>query len=310
MIETSDFLMRASEAISTGLSAAWRAKWLAMIFLACQLILAATVAAPMYSAIADHLGKSAVGNELAHGFSSAWLLEFQIVYRNFLKGFSTALAYAGVLFLLLNTVLSAGAFEVFTRGAGAGLHAFGRGVGKYFLRFFRLMVIASGFYFVCFWIFEDLGDKGLRWAFHNSVYGGPLFYLQWLRWAVLAFLVFVVSMIMEYAKADLVRDDHPSVLAALGHAAGFVFSHFGRVLAIYLGLGALGVLTILLYSAFARFFPQDSVIAVFVWFLVAQALMYARWIFRLASWAAEIFFYRAQAHTEPPQEAALADLPA
>ncbi len=302
--------MRASEAISTGLSIAWRAKWLAVIFLACQLILAATVAAPMYSAIAGHLGNSAAGNELAHGFSSAWLLEFQIVYGNFLKGFSTALAYAGVLFLLLNTVLSAGAFEVFTRGPGAGLHAFGRGVGKYFLRFFRLMVIASVLYFVCFWIFEDLGDKGLRWAFQNSVYGGPLFYLQWLRWTVLAFLVFVVSMIMEYAKADLVRDDHPSVLAALGHAAGFIFCHFGRALAIYLGLGVLGALTILLYSAFARFFPQGSVTTVFVWFLAAQALLYARWIFRLASWAAEISFYRAHAHPAPPEEASMVDLPA
>ncbi|HVP44834.1 MAG TPA: hypothetical protein VMS96_15500 [Terriglobales bacterium] len=302
--------MRVAEAISQGIGAAWRTKWLAMIFLACQLVLAAAVAAPMYSAIADHVGKSAVGNELAHGFSSAWLLELQIAYSGFLKGFSTAIVYAGVLFLLLNTVLSAGAFEVFTRGAGAGLHAFGRGVGKYFLRFFRLMVIASALYFVCFLVLQDLGDKGLRWLFSKSVYGGPLFYLQWLRWALLAFLVFVISMIMEYAKADLVRDDHASVLAALGHAAGFVFSHFGRTLAIYLGLGALGALTILVYGAFARFFPQGSALTVFVWFLVAQALMYARWIFRLASWAAEISFYRVHAHTQPAQEASLADLPA
>jgi hypothetical protein len=281
-----------------------------MIFLACQLVLAAAVAAPMYSAIADHVGKSTVGNDLAHGFSSVWLLEFQIAYSSFLKGFSTAIVYAGVLFLLLNTVLSAGAFEVFTRGVGAGLHAFGRGIGKYFLRFFRLMVIASAFYFVCFWVLQDMGDKGLKWLFRNSVYGGPQFYLHWLRWAVLAFLVFVVSMIMEYAKADMVRDDHASVLAALGHAAGFVFSHFGRALAIYLGLGALGALIIVVYGAFARFFPQASVVTVFVWFLVAQALMYGRWIFRLACWAAEVSFYGAHAHTEPPAEPSLADLPA
>jgi len=302
--------MRVSEAISQGLRAAWRAKWLALIFLACQLLMAAAVAAPMYSAMAKHIGKSTVGAELAHGFSAAWLAEFQIAYQAFLKGFSTAIVYAGILFLLLHTVLSAGAFEVFTRGAGAGLHAFGRGIGKYFLRFFRLMVIASACYFLCFWIFEDLGGKGLRWLFRDSVYGGPPFYLDWLRWALLALSVFMVSMVMEYAKAAVVRYDHASVLAALGDAAGFVLSHLGRTLAIYLSLGLLGALTILLYGTFARFFPQNSVATVFVWFVVAQTLLYARWIFRLACWAAEVGFYGPHARTDLAAEAATADLPA
>ena len=302
--------MSASEAISTGLRAAWRSKWLAVLFLACQVLMAAALAAPMYSAMADHLGKSTVGNELAHGFSAAWLTDFQIAYSGFLKGFSTALAYAGILFLLLNTVLSAGAFEVFTRGEGATLHAFGRGIGKYFLRFLRLMVVASIFYFLCFWILQDLADKGLKWLFRNSVYGGPHFYLDWLRWAALAFLVFLVSMIAEYARADMVRDDHSSVLPALGHATGFVFTRLGSVLAIYLGLGALGMLAILLYSTFARFFPQGSALTVAVWFAVAELLMWFRWIFRLASWAAEIAFYGAQSHTAPAAESSTESLPA
>lgn len=303
--------MRTAEAISAGLGAAWRAKWLVVIFLACQLVMAAAVAAPMYTALAEHIGKSTVGNELAHGFSSAWLLEFQIAYEGFLRGFSVAMVYAGVLFLLLNTVLSAGAFEVFTRGEGARMHAFGRGVGKYFLRFLRLMVVASVYYFLCFWIFQDLGGKGLTWAFRDSVREAPHFYLDWLRWALLALSVFVVSMVVEYAKADMVRDDHGSVLAALGHGAGFVFSHFRKTLAIYLGLGALGWVAIAVYSLFARYFPQSSAVTVFVWFVVAQAVMFFRWLFRLASWAAEVAYYGAHAHTEPAEgPAAPAGLPA
>ena len=295
--------MRASEAICNGLSAAWRAKWLAVIFLACQLVIAAAVAAPMYSALAEHIGKSTVGNELAHGFSSAWLLEFQIAYESFLRGFSIALVYAGALFLLLNTVLSAGAFEVFTRGEGAKLHAFGRGVGKYFLRFLRLMVIGSVCYFLCFWIFQDLAGKGLSWAFRDSVYGAPRFYLDWVRWALLAFSVFVVGLVVEYAKADMVRDDHPSILAALGHGAGFVLSHFRNTLTIYLGLGVLAWVAIAVYSLFARYFPQSSAVTVFVWFVAAQALMCFRWVFRLASWAAEVAFYGAHAHTRSAEVA-------
>ncbi len=290
--------MRVTQAISTGLNAAWRSKWLVTIFFAVQLLTAAAVAAPMYSAIADHLGKSALGNELAHGFSSAWLLEFQIAHDTFLNGFSIAIVYAGVLFLLVHTVLSAGAFEVFTRGAGAGLHAFGRGMGKYFLRFFRLMVIGSVLYFLCFWIFQDLCEKGLRLAFRNAVREAPHFYLDWLRWALLALFVFLVSMVIEYAKSDMVRDDHASVLAALGHGAGFVVSHFGSTLAIYLAIGVLGAIIVFLYGIFARYLPQSTAVTVFVWFIVAQLLMWLRWLFRLGSWAAEVNFYGAKRNAQ------------
>ncbi len=302
--------MHVTEAIRTGIRAAWRAKWMAVLFLACQLVMAAAVAAPMYTAIADHVGKSAAGIELARGFSLPWLTEFQLAYAPFLRGFSIAMVYAGVLFMLLHTALSAGAFEVFTRGEGAGLHAFGRGVGKYFLRFLRLMVIGSLLYYVCFWLLQDLAGKGLRWIFErHGVRQAPDFYLDWARWGLLALCVFVVSMILEYAKADMVRDDHEYALGALGHAAGFVFSRPGSTLGIFLGIGVLGALAIGTYSVFARYFPQNSVITVFLWFMVAQALMWLRWLFRLASWAAEVGFYAAHARRDGEAPDALPELP-
>ena len=102
--------MTVLQAISAGLGAAWRNKAVVALFFACNLLLAAAVAAPMHSAIADHLGNSMTANELARGFSASWLTEFQLAYSGFLKGFSIAIVYGGILFLLLNAVLSAGAF--------------------------------------------------------------------------------------------------------------------------------------------------------------------------------------------------------
>jgi hypothetical protein len=285
--------MTASQAILAGLRAAWRTKWMVFLFFAANLVLAAALAAPMHSAIRDHLGNSATAEELARGFSATWLLEFQLVYRAFLRGFSVALVYGGIVFLLLNTALSAGAFEVFTRGEGAGMHAFGRGVGKYAFRFFRLLVIASALYFLVFlawnsgagWLVEKLGEGLVRERWYVMV--------EWLRYALLAFSVFTVSAVTEYAKASVVAHDRPSVLAALGDGAGFVVAHFRRVMAIYVGMGALGALSIFLYAVFARFFPQASVLTVFLWFVVAQAFLWLRWMFRLASWAAAVGYYGA-----------------
>lgn len=299
--------MTVSRAISAGLRAAWRNKAVVSLFFACNLLLAAAVAAPMHSAIADHLGHSMMANELARGFSAPWLTEFQLAYAHFLKGFSVAVVYGGILFLLLNAVLSAGAFEVFTRteraehegggpapaSLGWSMHAFGRGIGRFWGRFLRLTAIASVFYYVLFWFWASRVAQLNRWVFRDSVREAPHFYLEWLRWALLFFCCFVVNAIVDYARAALVTHPDRSTLAALGAGAGFVVGRLGRVMAIYLGLGLLSALAVLAYAAFARFFPQSSVITVFIWFVVAQILLWVRWLVRLSSWAAAVAYYRA-----------------
>jgi hypothetical protein len=252
----------------------------------------------MYTALADHIGHSSVGAELAHGFSSSWLAEFQIAQADFLKSFSIAIVYAGILFLALNTVLSAGAFEVYRQGEGARMHAFGRGIGKYFGRFARIAVLASLFYFIAFWFWQGPAAHLLDRFFENTVAGRWHFYLDWLRWALLLANIIGINAFIEYTRADVVLHEHRSVLAAFGHSAGFVISHFRRVMAIYCTLGVLTLLTIFIYAAFARYFPQSSVGAVLVWFVVAQALLWLRWMFRLSSWGAAVAYYRAHAARE------------
>ncbi len=286
--------MTSTRAIVNGIRHALRTKWMVAIFFGCNLLLAAAVAAPMHTAIADHLGASMVGRELAEGFSAAWLAEFNIAYEAFLKGFSQTIIYAGIIFLLLNTVLSAGAFEVFTRGEGAYLHAFGRGVGKFFGRFARLMILATVLYFVVFWLFNGPLFRGLETMFTGVNPDRWYFYLTWTRLVLLGLVLLVVRAIVDYAKADLVVDEHFSIFAALGHAAGFVVANFFRVLLMYLVFAALAVATIAVYVVFANLMPQHTVATVFIWFVVAQALVWLRWTFRLSNWAADVAFYRAR----------------
>ncbi len=263
------------------------------LFFGCHLLLAAAVAAPMHSAIADHVGRSAVGEELARGFSAAWLTEFQIAYEAFLKSFSIAIVYAGILFLALNTVLSAGAYEVFAGGEGARLHAFGRGVGKYFTRFVRLALIASALYFVVFWIWNDLAVGALERWFEDSTREAWHFRLNLARAALLFASVTLVNLLVEYARADIVVRQPESTLAALGQAAGFFLRRWPFVLTIYLVLGSLTTLALAGYALFARYFPQDRAATILLWFVVAQALFWLRWLFRLSSWGAALEYYRA-----------------
>jgi hypothetical protein len=304
--------MTAFEAMARGWGATRRAPWMVLLLFGCNLLLAAAVAAPMHTAIADHLGHSAVAQDMARSFSAAWLTEFQIAYDPFLKAFSISIVYAGILFLALNTVLSAGAFEVYASGEGAYLHAFGRGIGKFLLRFARVVLVASFFYFVAFWFWQGPAARGLDRLFRDVAAERWHFYLQWLRWALLFASVFVISAIVEYAKADLVIEEHDSALAALGRAAGFVLAHFGRVMSIYLALGALAMLTMLAYAAFARYFPQGNVVTVLIWFVVAQALLWMRWMFRMASWGAAVAYLaphrKAREVTPPPNVVRLESL--
>jgi hypothetical protein len=286
--------MRASEAIAQGLAAARRNKWMVTIFYGCNLLMAAAVAAPMHEAIADHVGNSAAGHTLANSFSAAWLSEFTIADGEFLKNFSVGVMYAGILFLALNTVLSAGAFEVFAAGEGAGLHAFGRGMGKFFGRFARLAVMGSVLYFFAFWIFNGPLEKLIERQLQRAAVTGPWMWLGLLRVALLVASVLMVNALLEYAKADIVVDEHRSAAGAFLHAAGFFLSHFGRVMFIYVTLGLLTTVTIVIYVVFARWMPQYSVATIFIWFAVAQALLWVRWMFRLASWGAAVTYYGAE----------------
>jgi hypothetical protein len=263
-----------------------------LIFYATNLLLAAILAAPLHEAINAHLGHSATAQQLAQGFDMGWLAQFQLANGDLLNHTATLIAWTGVLFLALNTILSAGAFECFAHPEGPSLATFGYGMGRYFFRFARLVLIASVLYFVAFWFWNVVMGDALESAFKNSVHEAPFFYLNWLRYALLFATVFIINAVIEYAKADLVLDDHTSTIGALGHAAGFVFGRFGRVMAIYVALGLLTTVTIVVYAAFARFFPQSNVATVFIWFVVAQVLLFLRWMFRLASWAAELAFYR------------------
>jgi hypothetical protein len=207
--------------------------------------------------------------------------------------------YGGILFLLLNAVLSAGAFEVFARrvdnSPGWSMHAFGRGLGRFWGRFLRLTAIASIFYYVLFWLWASRAAQFNRWLFQNSVREAPHFYLEWLRWGLLFFCCFVANAIVDYTRAALVTHPHRSTLAGLGTGAGFVLGRLARVMAIYLTLGLLAALAVLAYAAFARFFPQSTVITVFVWFVVAQVLLWMRWLLRMSSWAAAVAYYESQA---------------
>ncbi len=286
--------MTALRAISSGLAATWRAKWMVFLFLGCHLLLAAAVAAPMHSAIAGHVGRSGVGEELARGFSAAWLTEFQIAYEAFLKSFSISIVYAGILFLALHTVLSAGAYEVFAGGEGARLHAFGRGMGKYFTRFVRLALIASALYFLAFWIWNDLAVRQLQRWFEDSTREAWHFRLNLARILFLFLSAMLVNLVVAYARADIVVRQRESTLGALGQSAGFVLRHLPAVLFIELGLGSLTALTIAAYAVFARYSPQDSPANILLWFLVAQALFWLRWLFRLSSWGAALEYYRSR----------------
>lgn len=283
--------MTASQAIRAGLASAARNPWMVWIFFGANLLLAAALAAPMHAALSDYLGNSARGQELVAGFSAQWLTEFQLLNAGFLKGFGNALVYGAIVFLVLNTALSAGAFEVLYRGAGATAHAFGRGMGRYCGRFLRLVVIASVLYFLVFWSFHYLAARGVEYLFGQGVHEGAFFYMNWARWILFFLCVGAVNALVDYAKADLVADDHSSVLAALGHAAGFFLRRFWSVMAIYFALALLSGLAVFFYAAFARFFPQNSALTIFLWFLVAQLFLWLRWMLRLAQYAAATAFY-------------------
>jgi hypothetical protein len=130
---------------------------------------------------------------------------------------------------------------------------FFEGGGKFFGRFLRLLI-----YSLILWLgiiivilIFDMILKPITKGGTNEVL---LFYLILVRVVIALLLIFLVKMIVDYARIKIVVEDSRKVFRPLFQAVGFVFRKLGSTLAIYY----LFVLTAAAVSAKSSFSAGDG----------------------------------------------------
>jgi len=236
-------------------------------------------------------GKSLLASDLLQKPNMDVLFEFLTASGTSLGMLVTAGLVLVVLFFLTSIFVNGGILQsmVHQRDHERFAQVFFAGGGKFYGRFFRLSI-----YSLILWI-----PGAILYLILNGILGiftkNPLneqrsFYILLVRIVMAAFLVFLIKMIMDYARIRIAIQDSRSVLRSLLEAAGFVFRKLGKTLALYYLLGLSGVAAFLIYWGIRSTFSAGSLGTIWLGFIISQIFIASRGWLRIAFQAGQLRF--------------------
>ncbi len=237
-------------------------------------------------------GKSLLAADLLQKPNMDVLLEFLTSSGTSLGMLVTAGLVLAVLFFLAGIFVNGGILQslVHRRDHEGFGQVFFAGGGKFYGRFFRLSI-----YSLILWIpgiIVYMIVNGLLGIFtKNSLNEQRSFYIQLVRIAIAIFLVFLIKMIMDYARIRIATQDSRSVLRSMLEATGFVFRKMGKTLALYYLLGLTGVAAFLIYWGIRSTFSAESLGTIWLGFIISQIFIASRGWLRIAFQAGQLRFF-------------------
>jgi len=237
-------------------------------------------------------GKSLLASDLLQKPNMDVLFEFLTSAGTSLGMLVTAGLVLVVLFFLASIFVNGGILQtlVHRRDQEGFAQVFFAGGGKFYGRFFRLSIFS-----LILWIpsiILYLLINGFLGIFTmNSLNEQGSFYAALLRIAIALFFVFLIKMIMDYARIRIVTQDSRSALRSLLEAAGFVFRKLGKTLALYYLLGLTGVAAFLIYWGIRSTFSAGSSGTIWLGFFISQLFIASRGWLRIAFQAGQLRFF-------------------
>jgi hypothetical protein len=249
--------------------------------------------------LSDVIGKRLVAANFLKGFDyetffeliihegEAWHWIFYVAFiLAFLYYWVSLFLHGGILTVLKNRGITG---EMESRNIKFA-PAFFQGAGKYFGRFFRLTIysllvwLAFGvLYFVLCKILKPLEAGGTNEP--------AIFYLFWVRIAILLFLYFLIRMICDYARIRIVAEDSKAVFGSLFQAIRFVFRNFFKTLILYYLVLITGAAIFGIYWIIQKMVPTQTLLPILFAFLIGQIFILSRGWLKIALQAAQLHFY-------------------
>jgi hypothetical protein len=294
--------MSVGSSVRQGLSITRRSTSAVAILFLANLVTAALAAFPIYRGIQRFTGHSLMGQELARGFSVDWLTDFTFNSVGSFDRYATVIVCMGVVSLALNSILAGGVLTRFKAPElKYSLADFFRHTGHYAWRLLRLLVIGLICYWIVFKLLNEMLGRGVdlwtgNWADDRSVFCARL--------AVSLLVVLglgFVNLVMDYARVRLVLEEGTGAIQAFLACLGFSLARLRRAIGVYVvpsfcGLALLGVYRLLfpwgfINATIAGGAHSRVLLALAGLFVVQQVVMFARYWFRVATWASEWAYY-------------------
>lgn len=280
------------KAILHGVRTVNSAKRLVVLLWLALLLLAALAAQPLAGAISNSLAHSKWAQELIRGLDPSWITETIGASRGYVNpSLPGTLGIAFLFALVAHLLVAGGAISVFAADDRRYTAArFFEGCGRYFWRFFRLLIYALiplGAIFAL----NSLLNLAQEKLWKDGMVETPLFYATRARVALLLFLLILLGMVVDYARVRLVVEPGRSAIRAFHWSARFVARHFWKCFSIWILLIGLGALFFLAYDLLARLSSAAGASGVFLLLVVQQLYIASRLWLRLTLWSSQTEMY-------------------
>lgn len=277
-----------------------------------------TLAIPMYHTLQESFGTSLVGERMARGFDYLWWQEFKDEARGIESTFHpsiigkgalldnlqylaqmrflelpSSILILGIIYLIIHTFLAGGIVSVFKPVKPRfTLSGFFQDAGRYFFRFFVLMLFSWGFFLIIGLILFGVFLPVIDGVTHNAISEVGPFTLEILFSIIVLFLVFFVQMAFDYARIRVILEEETDIALTVGKAFGFVFRHLGSTLGLYYLIFLSSIILSVLYILIKGIIPQSHLMTVLLAFLIQQVFMFVLIWIRCWLYSSQIELYR------------------
>jgi hypothetical protein len=257
-----------------------------------HLALAASVALPLGTLVGENVARSVWASDLARHFDLAWAIEAMEFWRG-IPSVTTGYAFAAAaLFAVLaNAFFAGGGITILADESQPYTpRRFYEGCGRFFWRFFRLLLVSLVCYALVMVVNAILAKiAGKIWG--EGMAAAPQVFFGYFRMVLMIGLLALVNMVFDYAKIRIILENRRSAFGAAVWAWKFVFRNFARTAGLFASLLGLGLLFALAYWAVRAVLPESAVGWLLLVALFQQALVLARLWLRLMFWSSQTLVY-------------------
>lgn len=253
--------------------------------------LAFLLSIPIYSLLLDNLNHSIMSDELALGFDYSWYIQFMSLYKNAFEQIPLVIYGVVGIYALVNTFYFGGLVAVFHQQKKNHISDFFYGGVKFWLRFFKVLLIAL-FLFAAVFKLNDLSGDLIDWAFRDTENALTDAVLRTLRYVFLIFFIGIITLISDYTRIHLAVDDKQHVFKGIKTASFFIKNNFRIVFSVFLIISCFGALGSIVYNIVEVFIPRTPYYFLLLSFIVQQMLIIFRLLIRMLFCSTEVIIYK------------------
>ena len=275
--------------VSRGASIAWRERKIGLLLFSIQFVMAFFLVLPLHSKWSALLGHSRMGDEVLNGFGANFFAEFTARRPDWMsEEASWTVLFAGAA-LVLNIFFNGGMIACFAGSKENGFPFFFEKSSRFFGRMLRLFLLSLPLLIAAL-IVQSLLGMALQ-PLAGGMESWRVFFVA-VQFTVLAFLVFFVNMVLDYARIITVNKNRRDMFKTAIRAFRFVFRNLLKTFSLYYGIGAAGLALSLMFVWTGQRidFPTGfGLLFLFLW-LQVQAL--TRIAVRMEFYTSQLVLYR------------------